>query len=37
MKFPNLGKPVTTPFFSRILVEIALRFVTEPRTKEQEK
>ncbi len=37
MKFPNPGKPVTTPSFSRILVEIALRFVTEPRTKEQEK
>src|SRR3989475_11164060 len=35
MKFPNPGKQVTTPFFSRTLVEIVLRYVTEPRTKEQ--
>src|SRR5437867_3968191 len=35
MKFPNPEKLVTTPSFSRILVEIALRFVTEqkPRAK----
>ena len=37
MKFPNPEKPVTTPSFSRIPVEIALRFVTEPRTEEDEK
>src|SRR5438093_3257147 len=37
MKFPNQRKPVTMPSFSRILVEIALRFVTEPRTEEDEK
>src|SRR5438105_1982981 len=35
MKFPNPGKSATTPFFSRILVEIVLRYVIAPRTKEQ--
>src|SRR3989442_13312859 len=32
MKFPNPGKPVTTPSFSRILAEIVSRSVTAPRT-----